>query len=132
MKTSSAPGSSNSAVPPTALEIARGCLTSNLAIPGLGTVMSGRKVTGCIQLIIYFTAFGLTTVYGIGFVIWALAHWSEMQQANQDDPFGALRMMWPRVRWAFLGLLLFAISWTWALQTSLGILRKAKENKSAA
>lgn len=129
MKTSSAPGSSN-AVPPTALELAKGCLTSNLAVPGLGTLMSGRKVTGLLQMAVYLTAFGLTVGYGLSFVFWALAHWQQIQQANQQDPIGGLQMMWPRVKWAFVGLVMFAISWVWALQTSLGIMRKAKQDSA--
>ena len=132
MKTSSAPGSGNTALPPTALELAKGCFTSNMAMPGLGTLMSGRKVAGSIQLVIYLTAFGLTAGYGISFVVWSLAHWHQIQEANMDEPLGGLRLMWPRVKWAFVGLVLFAISWVWALQTSLGILRKAKQNSPPA
>ncbi len=124
MKTSSARGNSK---PPTARELAQACFTSNLAVPGLGTFISGKKVLGCVQLAIYFTAFGLTVFFGLGFLFWMIPHWSEIYQIDPDDPLARFRLMWPHVRWAFFGVLLFAISWVWALQTSLSLLRKAKK-----
>lgn len=82
---------------------------------------------GCVQLAVYFTAFALTVIIGTAFLFWMIPHWSEINQTDPDDPLARLRLMWPHVRWAFFGVLLFAISWVWALQTSLSLLKKARQ-----
>jgi hypothetical protein len=73
----------------------------------------------------------LTSVFGIRFILWAGANWSSLQ-SNNEDPFEALWKMWLAMRWAVAGIGLFAIGWLWALITSLGLLRDAKDEERAA
>ena len=110
-----------------AREAAQGCLTANLAVPGLGSVISGRKV-GFVQMVIYFSGFALTSFYGGRFAFYALLNWpafhAEFYDPDADLP-AAYSDLWHRTRWAFLGILLFAISWLWALSTSRALLAAA-------
>jgi hypothetical protein len=124
MKTFSAPKNPDLS----AREAAQGYLTANLAVPGLGSVIAGRKV-GFVQMTIYFSGFALTSFFGLRFVLWALLHWSAFygEFNNPDTDFlSALTDLWQRTRWAFLGIILFAISWLWALATSRRLLAEAK------
>ena len=110
-------------------ETAQGCMASNLALPGLGSLAGGRKI-GLFQLGLCFAGFGLTLGFGVPFVSWALSHWSEIYGAGDlNDPFKPLRDIWRQARWSLLGILLFAVSWSWALLTSRSILAEAKVEK---
>jgi hypothetical protein len=114
---------------PSARELAQGCLTANLAVPGLGSVISGRKV-GFVQMVIYFSGFALTFFYGGSFVFRALTNWSAFHAefySPDTDIVAALADLWHRTRWAFLGILLCAVGWLWALSTSRTMLAEAKE-----
>jgi len=120
MKISSAPVNPETSVK----EIARGCLTANLAIPGMGSLVGGRKV-GYAQLSVCFTGFGLTLVSGVHCIYWTLAHWEELHDPNLIDPFAALREVFLHMRWPLLGIALFIAAWLWALMTSYSLLRIA-------
>jgi hypothetical protein len=121
MKTFSARANSKSS----AREIARGCFSTNLAIPGLGSVVGGRKI-GYLQMVICFTGQSITLIFGGRFIYWALAHWSEIYHPNIADPLSGLREIWPRFRMPLLGIFLFAVAWLWALRTSYLLLGEAK------
>ena len=108
-----------------ARETARGCFTTNLVIPGLGSLAGGRKI-GYLQLVLCYIGQGITLVFGIRFLFWGLAHWSEIYRPNAEDPLAALRELWPQVRLPLLGIFLFAIAWLWALLTSWRLLGEAK------
>ena len=111
-------------------EAAQGCLTANLAVPGLGSVIAGRKV-GFVQLAIYFSGFALTLIFGLRFVWSALSHWSAFYaefNGPAADPIIAMSDLWHHTRWAFLGIVLFAISWLWAFSTSRTVLAEAKKD----
>lgn len=108
----------------TSLENARGCLASNLAVPGLGSLVGGRKV-GLLQLPLYLASFGITLGFGTQFVFWTLSHWAELH-SPAADPFEAMREIFRHARWPFLGFALFVISWLWALLTSWSLLAEAK------
>jgi hypothetical protein len=58
-------------------EIARGCFTTNLAIPGLGSIVGGRKI-GYLQMTICFAGQAISLIFGVRFIYWSLAHWSEI------------------------------------------------------
>ncbi len=107
-----------------AKEIARGCFTANLAIPGLGSLVGGRKV-GYAQLLVCFTGFGITLVTGVRCIYWVLAHWDKLHDPNLIDPLAALREVFSQMRWPLLGIVLFISAWLWALLTSLSLLRAA-------
>jgi H+/gluconate symporter-like permease len=114
----------------TTRQIAQGCLTANLAVPGLGSVVAGRKV-GYAQMAVYFTGFLLTVIFGLRFVYWALANWSAFQTELHDpeaSPLATLSDLWQRTHWALLGIALFAIAWPWALLTSRTLMAEAQKN----
>ena len=113
-----------------ALEIARGCFTTNLAIPGLGSVVGGRKI-GYLQMIVCFIGQGISLVFGVRFIYWGLAHWSEIYNPNAEDPLAPLREMWPQLRLPLLGMFLFAVAWFWALLTSYRLLDEAKRKEAS-
>ncbi len=107
-------------------QTAQGWLATNLVMPGAGSLAGGRKV-GLLQLVLCLAGFALTLVFGVRFIYWSLAHWSEYHGANADiDPFKPLRDLWQQARWPLLGIALFALSWLWALATSRSLLVDSK------
>jgi hypothetical protein len=112
-------------------EAAQGCLTANLAVPGLGSVLVGRKV-GFVQMAIYFSGFALTLTFGLRLIYWVLSHWSAFYAEFYSpgaDVLAAMSDLWHRIRWALLGIGLFLISWIWALSTSRTVLAEANSKK---
>jgi hypothetical protein len=113
---------------PAGRQHAQGCLASNLALPGLGSLAGGRKVGLC-QLGLGLSGFAISLGTGLHFVYWSLAHWSEYHGANAvpfEDPLQPLRDLWQQARWPLLGIGLFLCSWFWALATSRSLLAAAK------
>jgi hypothetical protein len=106
-------------------QVAWGLLTTNLGLPGVGSLLAGRKV-GVPQLILSLTALILTVVFGLKFILWYFANRKEMSDPYAD-PFVTLKAMWLAVRWAVLGMALFALSVAWAFITSWSVLRRAKQ-----
>jgi hypothetical protein len=107
-----------------ALQKAQGYLATNLAVPGLGSLVAGRKV-GLLQMVLYLSGFVITMVCGIRFVHWSLAHWTEYHNPNAD-PVEALAAMWQHVRWPFLGVAMCLLAWFWSWQTSRSLLAATK------
>jgi hypothetical protein len=105
---------------------AQGCFTTNLVMPGLGSLVGGRRV-GLPQMTLCLTGFAISLGFGVRFTFWSLAHWSEFYSPNPDaDPFAPLRDLWQQARWPLLGIALFAFAWFWALLTSRSLLAEAK------
>lgn len=115
---------------PLSLEAAQGCLASNLALPGLGSVMAGRP-SGYVQLLLAAGAMALTAIFGGRFIYWALAHWADLY-GPQADPAEALLEIWQHVRWAFLGFVFFGVSWLWSLETGRRLVQESKKNAPKA
>jgi hypothetical protein len=126
MKTSSGPKSPDDP----ARQKARGYWATNLAIPGLGSLVGGRKV-GVVQLVLYLSGFAITMVFGIRFVNWSLANWSEYHNPN-TDPMAALSAMWAHARWPFLGVAMCLLAWCWSLLTSRSLLAESKSKNAAS
>ena len=101
-----------------------GCLTSNLAMPGSGTLVAGRR-SGYVQGLLALAGVGLTTVFGLRFIAWYFAHFARLQE-DWVDPIAAAGAIWIAVRWAVLGMALFAVAWLWALASSLSFLHEAR------
>lgn len=119
---------SSSATTPTrlpSLQVAWGLLTTNLGLPGVGSLLAGRKV-GVFQLILSISALILTTVFGVKFAVWYFTNREQLSDPNAD-PFAMLKALWLAVRWALLGMVLFGVSVCWALVTSWDILRAARQ-----
>src|ERR1700726_2219216 len=124
MKTSLALGPSQ----PVSRQTAWGCLTANLALPGSGSLAAGRR-SGYPQLALAAIGLILTCVFGVRFILWSVANWSQLY-GSQADPFTAFPRTWHVVRWALLGLAVFFVGGLWALATSLDVLHVAKNAES--
>jgi len=120
MNNSSATGTT----PAASRQTAWGFFTANLALPGSGSLAAGRKI-GYPQSALSVAGLGLTLVFGLRFIIWGISNWSRLQ-AMDNDPLGKWLELWHEVRWALLGIGLFALALLWALSTSLSLLQKAK------
>ncbi len=110
---------------PLSRQTAWGCLTANLALPGMGSLVAGR-VSGYAQAALALAGMVLTMIFGVRFIVWYIANWSRLV-GQQSDPLGTLGELWLELRWALAGFAIFAIGWLWALATSWGIVREAKE-----
>jgi hypothetical protein len=98
------------------------CAAMNqLAFPGAGTVMAGRKV-GYYQATIMVAGF----LISVSFMVWyigSMLHGVFDMETNEQ----MLRDNFTRHRWIlFDGLLLCGIAWFWALMSSIEILRSAQ------
>src|SRR6266404_2112713 len=86
-------------------QTAWGCLTSNLAVPGFGSLAAGHS-SGYFQVALTVIGMALTMIFGARFVLWMLANWTRLHDPMADQ-FDALRQMWLAVRWALLGIGIF-------------------------
>src|SRR5829696_7918265 len=84
---------------PLSRQTAWGCLTANLALPGMGSLVAGRRV-GYAQLAVAVTSMFLTLILSGPFVVWFLANWSRLIEGPY--PFGAMGEMWRAFRWPLL------------------------------
>lgn len=103
---------------------ALGCLTANLALPGSGSLVAGRR-SGYFQLALTAVGFAVSMITGIQFIIWFLNHWEQLHEPSTDDPLGNLLMLWDAIRLPLLGVIIFLAAMAWALMTSMAILRRA-------
>jgi hypothetical protein len=107
-------------------QTAWGCLTTNVALPGFGSLLAGR-ISGYPQAVLAVGGLILTIGFGARFIIWALTNWSRLYGA-EEDPLESLGDIWLHARWAFLGIVLFGLGWLWALATSMAILNSARRS----
>ena len=110
---------------PVSTQTAWGCLTSNLALPGTGSLVAGRA-SGYGQLILGAIGLCLTLFFGGQFVLWQFSNWSRFHGSGMD-PFDVLGEMWDHLRWAVLGIGIFLAAMVWALATSLAILAESRK-----
>ena len=108
-------------------ETARGCLAANLGVPGAGTLAAGRR-SGYVQLALALAGIVLTLTCGARFIGWYIQDYSRLLDPQLEDPVQVLLEVWLAVRWALLGMALFAFAWLWALFSSFSILRRAKSS----
>ncbi len=96
---------------------------SNLAMPGVGSLAAGRRI-GWWQLIFGPGGFALTMIFGLRFIFWYVANYNRLQQSTEG--FDTLLELWQEVRFALVGMAVFAIGLLWALLTSISIVREAR------
>ena len=108
-------------------QTARGCVATNIALPGFGSLMAGRAI-GYAQAVLTIVSFVLTLFFGGKFILWYLANFSNLNGPDAD-PFETWPRIWLNIRWAVLGMGLFAVSWLWSLATNAAILRDAEKTK---
>src|SRR5216684_5746226 len=92
---------------PLSRQTAWGCLTSNLALPGMGSLVAGRA-SGYAQAALAVIGTALTMIFGVHFIVWYLANWSRFY-GSQSDPLGSLEELWLKLRWALAGIAIFAV-----------------------
>jgi hypothetical protein len=114
---------------PLSRQTAWGCLTSNIALPGSGSLMAGRK-SGYPQVLLGIGGMILTVIFGLRGLLWMLANWSRMRDPATDQ-IAVMSDMWSVLRWAFLGMAIFGLGWLWALATGYSIVRSAKNDSPA-
>jgi hypothetical protein len=102
------------------------CVTSNLALPGSGSLAAGKPV-GYYQLALAAVGFILSVATGIHLLEWMLENWTRINQAT-GDPMDNLSTIWHEIRWPMAGLGIFAASLLWAVITSLQILSAHPKN----
>ena len=94
-------------------------MVNQLAFPGLGTILMGRKI-GYVQAAIMVAGF----ILSMGFMLWyivCVGRFATHQEWTQDQ-FHALYRPY---QWSlFWGLGLCAVAWLWALFSSVSALRK--------
>lgn len=110
-------------------QAARDYLTTNLALPGFGS-LAAKRISGYFQAPLCVLGLVLTTTFGVRFFVWYFTN-HRLTDEMQDDPVAVLNEIWIHVRWALLGMALFALSWLWALATGLSLLHQAKADEQA-
>jgi hypothetical protein len=105
-------------------QTAWGFLTTNLALPGFGSLLGQRRI-GYLQAAVSVSGLVLTLTFGTRFVIWYFTNLKTIND-TQGDPLSLLGETLIQVRWALLGMALFGLALLWALTTSLSLLREAK------
>jgi hypothetical protein len=89
-------------------------LANALVLPGLGSMMAGRRASGLVQAALSLVGFALTMVWMWSFFgIW-------LRQGFPED-------LGPRWALGVTGLVLFGVSWIWALLSGLAIVREARK-----
>ncbi|MGC3961608.1 MAG: hypothetical protein QM813_27900 [Verrucomicrobiota bacterium] len=105
-------------------ENAWACFSSNLGMPGCGSLLAGRKV-GYPQLALALIGFTLTTWFGLKLIVWGFQNLSELLHPT-GDPLDTLLALWREGRWALAGLGIFGTAWLWAMLTGLNLLRSTR------
>lgn len=113
---------------PLSRETAWGYFTTNLTLPGFGSLMAGYPV-GYAQAALALGGLGLSMVSGAHFVMWYFANAARLRDPG-GDPLTALLEMWHAVRLPLAGIALFGVGLLWAMLTSRKILRLAQPDTS--
>src|SRR5262249_27900592 len=92
---------------PLSRQTAWGCLTTNLALPGFGSLVAGR-ISGYAQAALGLAGLALSVIFGVRFIAWYIANWPRLS-GDQADPFAALHELWLAVRWPLLGIGIFLL-----------------------
>ena len=95
-------------------------LGANLGLPGLGSIMAGRRLVGALQLLIALTGFGFTLVFAEWFLqTWQANHElpSVTIQRTGELPPGLLR----HVLIGLAGMIVFGVAWVWSVFTGFQI-----------
>ncbi len=110
---------------PLSRQSAWGCFTTNLALPGFGSLAAGH-VSGYPQAFLGIVGLALTAFFAAQFFGWYAAN-SPRFNSDNGDALAALAELWTAVRWPLLGMVVFLAGWLWALLTSLQILHAARK-----
>src|SRR5207302_6221743 len=87
---------------PLSRQTAWGCFTTNLAMPGFGSLVAGR-VSGYPQAALWFAGLIVSILGAARAFAWYAANGSQ-DHDMQGDPVANLMGMWMEIRWAMLGI----------------------------
>jgi drug/metabolite transporter (DMT)-like permease len=87
-----------------------GCVLGNLVLPGLGTFLARRRVSGVLQLLISQSGFLLMLLWAISYVV----EWLHAGEMPAD--LGA------HFHLGLVGTALFFLAWIWSLASSVDVL----------
>lgn len=90
-------------------------LLNQLASPGLGSLLAGRWLAGCGQLLVFLAGFMV-------YCAWAINNLKQYYSLMFSDA-PVQNVGWNRTAWIGVGLC--AAGWFWSLATSLSLLREA-------
>jgi len=99
-------------------------MVNQLACPGIGTIMGGRRITGLIQAAVMIIGFALALAYGLMYL-------SAVYKFVLDP--GATEAKWKSLQpplWMLLtGFGLCAVAWFWSLFSSFQILHESRRSQ---
>jgi len=96
-------------------------LVNQLACPGVGTIMAGRRVTGFVQAGVMIVGFCATLAYGLMYLS-AVYKWVLDARATQ--------VMHPPAWLGIGGFALCVVAWFWSLFSSFQILNESRRHQS--
>ncbi len=91
-------------------------LINQLATPGLGSLLAGRRLAGAGQLLLAVAGFGLVLAW---FVAVLLQVYNDIEGQPQTKSMAWL---------GATGAITFAAAWVWALFTSLSLVRETRDS----
>ena len=89
-------------------------MANALVLPGLGSFMGGRRISGIVQALTATAGFVLTVVW-----LWS---WADLY-LHSGLPEG----LGPRGREGLAGIGLFTASWIWSVVSGLALVRDARQ-----
>ena len=92
-----------------------GCVLGNLVLPGLGTYIARRRVSGILQLMISQSGFVLMLLWAVSYVI----EWLKAGKYPTD--------LGPHGLFGLVGTALFLLAWIWSLASSVEILAHSRK-----
>ncbi len=93
-----------------------GCVLGNLVLPGLGTFIARRRVSGLLQLVISQTGFLLMLLWAISYVV----EW--LRAGEMPTDLGA------HFRLGLIGAAMFFLAWIWSLASSVDVLLSSRKS----
>lgn len=94
---------------------------NQLAFPGLGTIMAGRRGVGLAQAAVMVAGF----VFGTGFLVWFFVCTVERLSVLENPAAQPAHEFQPYLWIGLLGGALCVVAWCWSLLSSVDILRQA-------
>src|ERR1700733_12486943 len=107
-------------------QTAWGCFTTNLAMPGFGSLLGGRSI-GYFQIPFTIIGFGLSLIESVICIVWYAHNQTRLADLDFDQ---SLSELWSHLRWPLLGMAIFFATLLWAMTTSLAIMAKAREHEA--
>ena len=90
-------------------------MLGNLVLPGAGTFLARRRISGILQLLVSQTGFVLMVIWVISFV----GEW--VRTGSMPDGIT------PMLKLGVIGCGLFLLAWTWSVISSISILLDSRK-----